>query len=823
MLDSSVAYKKAIRESGRIMSIHDTYKFANGSEVAITKENLRKYSINEATSDSSSFAVGATVIKAYTATLDNTEGNFDTPDFEGLDIVAKVGLLLPGGTTEMIPKGKYRCVSAKVGENAVDIKAYDSMIFFDRPYTESTLAYPATVLQIIQDACNCCQMTFDAKTVKNGSIIIQQRPDDSTLTFRDMIGYCAQLMCRFAVINKLDQLAFGWYDFATLESMQKSYDGGTFETTNTPYSDGDTLDGGNFTDYSPGSVADGGTFEGQKLYHHLYSLGSQSINTDDICISGIAIKPMSDSNSEETYLYGEDGYVLLLENNPLIQSMADAETIATYIGERMVGKKFRPLSITCQSDPCIEAGDCACVTDRKQRSFFTVITNTTFSFGALQRIECTAETPTEKNYTKYSAATKILDRAKKETKRELTGYDLSVQQLTNLMAQSFGIFKTEEKAEDGSTIYYMHNKPELSSSSTIWKMTADAFAVSTDGGQTWNAGMDSEGNVLVNVLSAIGIKFDWAKGGTLTLGGEDNVDGVLEVRNASGELVCGITKDGLKAVGAVIEASKYLAEGQIVKYASDYTEDDAERLKEIMLGRIAPTIEDFEKYDFQGRGCLTLADYTKIQRFLKGYEESYSLDASISIAPANAFSLIKTPGVSIGIKGIYSEYLNTRNLQIGGEGSDGIIAYNASSKGYHPAAEDGNYELPGYILGISNGIVTTMSETTIHFSNANGEYWKYPDGTLICAKKMDISLSCNNAWGALFDSSEINMGAWPYAFADVPTISPPAFCTNNYFAWAEGVSGVSATSAGKTFLCRATDTGELITGTLHITGIGRWK
>lgn len=823
MLDSSTAYKKAIRENGRVMSIHDIYKFADGSELPINTGNLKKYSINEATSDNASFSIGATVIKAYTATLDNTDGKFDTVDFEGLDIVAKVGLLLPDGSIEPIPKGKYRCVSAKVGENAVDVKAYDSMIFFDRPYADSTLIYPATILQIVQDACNCCQMTFDAKTIQNGSLVIQERPDDSGLTFRDVIGYCAQMMCCYAIINKLDQLSFGWYDFSTLESLQKSYDGGTFGTDDTPYSDGDVLDGGNFTDYYSGDTADGGTFEGQKLYHHLYSIGSQSINTDDICISGIAVKPMQDEDTDEVCLYGDDDYALLIEDNPLIQSLEMAEAVAAYAGEKMVGKKFRPLSITCQSDPCMEAGDCACVTDRKKRTFFTVITNTTFSLGSLQHVECTAETPTEKNYTKYSATTKILNKAKNEARKQLITYDLAVRQLTDLMSQSFGIFKTEEKQEDGSIIYYMHNKPELSSSSTIWKMTADALAVSTDGGQTWNAGIDSEGNVLVNVLSAIGIKFDWAKGGTLTLGGEDNVDGVLKVYNADGDVVCSITKDGLKVVGALIESSKYTATGQAVKYASDYTEDDIERMKKIILGIIDPTMDDFERYDFNGDGRINLSDMVKVKRFLDGYDESYSLDSSITINPANAFSLIKTSGVSIGISGIYSQNITAKHLQVGGV-SDGacIHPYDKKRGFYTDAVEDNTYDLPGYIMRTSSGIVTEMSVSELHFSNSNGEYYKFPDGTLICVKKRSLMFSCHNTWGSLHDSDVIDLGNWPCAFNEIPTISA-TFCTDNSFAWPEGFTNVSATSAGSTYLCRATDTDTLITGTLHVTGIGRWK
>jgi hypothetical protein len=77
------------------------------------------------------------------------------------------------------------------------------------------------------------------------------------------------------------------------------------------------------------------------------------------------------------------------------------------------------------------------------------------------------------------------------------------------MAQSFGVFKTQEVLEDSSIVSYLHDAPTLEKSKTIWKMTRDAFAVSTDGGKTWNAGLDASGNVLVNVLSTIGIEASW--------------------------------------------------------------------------------------------------------------------------------------------------------------------------------------------------------------------------------------------------------------------------------------------------------------------------
>lgn len=95
-------------------------------------------------------------------------------------------------------------------------------------------------------------------------------------------------------------------------------------------------------------------------------------------------------------------------------------------------------------------------------------------------------------------------------------YKIAEQRLTSLMAQSFGVFKTEEVLADGSTVYYMHDKPTLAESANIWKMTGDAFAVSSDGGKTWSAGLDASGNAVMNILSVIGIEASWINADNLS-------------------------------------------------------------------------------------------------------------------------------------------------------------------------------------------------------------------------------------------------------------------------------------------------------------------
>lgn len=87
--------------------------------------------------------------------------------------------------------------------------------------------------------------------------------------------------------------------------------------------------------------------------------------------------------------------------------------------------------------------------------------------------------------------------------------------VTGLIANAFGFFTTNEVAPDGATTAYMHNKPLLSESSIVWKMTSGGFVWSTDGGASWNAGISADGNATLKTLSAVGIVADWLIAGII--------------------------------------------------------------------------------------------------------------------------------------------------------------------------------------------------------------------------------------------------------------------------------------------------------------------
>ena len=580
MKSISQSFKEKLKKDKRNYLLYADITLESGETLNLTNKHIWQngFVIDDATSGNQSFDVGSVIIGSLSLTINNIYDDFSKYDFADAKVMAYVGLEISDGTVEKIPMGTYNVNKNPYNESVIILKCLDNIRLFDQPYSKSTLEYPATLLQIAQDACECCGLQLNTKRFDHCDYIVESRPSDEATTFREVMSWVAQIACKFVKCDAYGRVVFGWYDepgytetFALAtddeyrlrtssgediliisepSTAKGSVNGGYFDK-DTPYSSGESLDGGQFNPWDQNTKYDGGTFDEMKTYHHIWSMNSLNVGTDDINITGVSVALENDEGDSTTYLYGESGYVISIEKNGLIQTEDNAKTAAVYIGEKLVGMNFRTFSCVHISDPSIEAGDTAYITDRKQNSYKTYITNTVFTPGDMQRSSCGAETPVKKNSTRFTQATKAIVEAKKNTKKQIDSYDKAVQSLTSMITQSLGAYKTEEKLDDGSTIFYMHNKPTVEESDTIWKMTADAFAVSTDGGKTWNAGMDSQGNVVLNLLSVIGIRSDWAKGGTLTLGGENNVSGVLKLLDKDGNVICTLNNLGADIIGKI--------------------------------------------------------------------------------------------------------------------------------------------------------------------------------------------------------------------------------------------------------------------------------
>ena len=449
--------------------------FRDATKLPVDQAGLWGLSIEDNVSGTDSFDIGSAIINQLTLKLDNTDERYNAYNFDGAKITVKIGLQL-SKTVEWLNKGVFTSDPGEYTGDTITVKAYDNMKKFDRKYSESKLFYPATLGSIVRDACNVCGVSLSTTSFPLDSFVVQTRPTDEALTFREVLTWVGQIACLWCRCNVRGALELGWYDL-------KGYEDET----------------GHF-------------FE-------IEDLTSSSISTDDVVITGVKVIQETETDDETVkteYLSGTEGYILSIEGNDLIQGQ-NGRTVADSLGEKLIGLRFRKLSVTHKSDPSMEAGDLCKVTDWRGRTYKTLVTGTNFQFGNNQKTECSAETPSRNNADRFSQQTKNYVKLRKQVSAEKTAREKAIEDLTNALAVSSGLYITTETQADGSSIYYMHNKPTLKESDIVWKITAEAFGISTDGGKTYPFGFQVTGEMVAKLLAVKGVNASWINSGVLKI------------------------------------------------------------------------------------------------------------------------------------------------------------------------------------------------------------------------------------------------------------------------------------------------------------------
>ena len=532
MINGNVAFKK---QTKKVNYAEIILRDGTVLELEPSDFSLGKFSMMDETT-TGKFGVGHAVAKTINFSIANHTDKFSMYDFFKAIIYIYVSVTLEDGTILKERKGKYYVINPATTGEVIDLQGVDSMHNFDRPYTANT-HYPATLQEILTDCCLDCGVNIGFTQFENYNFTVLHRPEDCT--YRQVVSWVCQIAGYNARINNADFLELVWYETIlgidmliggnlNTEEFADTYEGGDYES----YDDAILLDGGNFTDPLPENVS---------------RIKSLKVSTDDVIITGVKVQ----SENKEV-LIGSDEYCISVIDNDLV--LEKEEEVASILAPKLIGMQFRPLTCEIPNNPFFEPFDYCYVYDRKGNTYFTYINSVKYSINGFTTISCKADDPirSESSYTSESA--KAVVKARKETKKELTLYDKAVQNMNMLSANAMGLYREQEALTDGSVIYYQSNRPitkneeglcEFELDSVVYKMTGDGFFVSNDGGLSFTSGFDSEGNAIVNVLSAIGIQFDWARGGTLSLGGFDNLNGVIKIYDRSGENTGVIDNNGI--------------------------------------------------------------------------------------------------------------------------------------------------------------------------------------------------------------------------------------------------------------------------------------
>lgn len=428
-------------------------------------------SFEDSVSSDSTFDIGSAIVNVLDLSINNFDGKYSDYNFEGAEVVAYVGLELDNETTE-----KIRICTATVVEQpedetvTIDLTCEDNMRKFDRNYSDSKLKYPATRGQIIRDACEVCGVTLQTTSFDRDDYIVQIRPDNEALTFRQVLQWVAQIGCQWLRCDEYGRLCVKWYDTEKTDAQE-------IDTT--------------------------------------YSFTPQHA---DVVITGIQVTEYSDSSNEEpeSYMVGTQGYVLAISDNKLIRK-GDGQTIASMIAEKCVGMIFRPFESQCPTDVALEAGDAITIEDRNGNLYNTYLTTTTLQPGFGQKIACNAKSAAKNSTVRYGQLTQAYVDARKLVKKEQTARERAIQNLEESLSIGSGLFATYVKQEDGSTISYFHDKSKLEDSTNVIKITSEAVGVSNDGGKTYPFGFQLTGTMIAKLLYAEGINADFINAGALTI------------------------------------------------------------------------------------------------------------------------------------------------------------------------------------------------------------------------------------------------------------------------------------------------------------------
>ena len=525
MIKTTAAYKEALKEKG-IFHHKAIIDFPDGSNDTVEDLDIYTFQISDGTSNTSSFDLGAAIAQQLTLKINNIDGRFDEHDFNGAVITVQVGLELLNGAVEWLDKGKFTAEPGEESGNSISVKAFDDMTKFDQPYSLSKLVYPATLGTIVRDACSCCGVTLasDTAAFDNNNFIVQNRPDDSALTFRQVLQWVGQIACKFFRIDRFGKLSARWYNTDLLEATWvRKEDTIWADIAGNAILDSEGQEIGTAIEIplknGNSNIIDADNSDEILKISDL--LTGSTIQTDDVVITGIRVNEEDgDSTEEITYQSGAEGYILEISGNKLIQSGSGA-TVAAYLGERLNGIQFRPMSVSTPADPAREAGDLGLVIDAKKRYHKTIFTNVEYTAHTSQNLISGAEAPTRLSSTRYSQATQVYKELRANLKRQKTEWDTAFDNLQEAMKTKNGLFPIHETMEDGSTILYFCDKPELSEATIVVKFSAAGWGMSTDGGKTWNSGWLVDGTMIAAILNVIGVNAKWINAGALTVKDSD--------------------------------------------------------------------------------------------------------------------------------------------------------------------------------------------------------------------------------------------------------------------------------------------------------------
>ena len=407
--------------------------------------------------------LGSACMSELSFTLENTDGAFDDKVFEGAQLYVTTSFPT-GSTTETVPIGYYTVDSPPRKLRSIKITAYDRMAKFNRAY-DTELAYPATLYQIVADACTKCGVSqkLPTNTLHRG-VSIPKRPEADNLTYRQVLVWAAELMGVSLYIDYDGKLTGGWYATNAKHTVIKASD--RFTSGNTDFAE------------------------------------------NNIVFSGVRIVGNDENKTE--YLAGTKDYAFNIEGNLLVQSDMNLSTLVTELKTARCSLTYTPMSCTTHSFPHLRPLDIMNF-ETAQGTKRVVLTNVKWqSQNRCTRLEGKGETATQSGYATMGAFTPkqqaVLEQSRAQQAAQINDFEQATLALNETIANSMGLYVTRKADSNGAVITYYHDKPTLEGSNTIYCRNAGGYAWTNNGwnngSPNWEYGVSKDGDAVIRSIAA---------------------------------------------------------------------------------------------------------------------------------------------------------------------------------------------------------------------------------------------------------------------------------------------------------------------------------
>ena len=407
--------------------------------------------------------LGSACMSELSFTLENTNGAFDDKVFEGAQLYVTTSFST-GSTTETVPIGYYTVDSPPRKLRSIKITAYDRMAKFNRAY-DSELAYPATLYQIVADACTKCGVSqkLPTNTLHRG-VSIPKRPEADNLTYRQVLVWAAELMGVSLYIDYDGKLTGGWYATNAKHAVIKASD--------------------------------------------RFTSGNTNFAENNIVFSGVRIVGNDENKTE--YLAGTKDYAFNIEGNLLVQSDMNLSTLATELKTARCSLTYTPMSCTTHSFPHLRPLDVMNF-ETAQGTKKVVLTNVKWqSQNRCTKLEGKGETATQSGYATMGAFTPkqqaILEQTRAQQAAQINDFEQATLALNETIANSMGLYVTRKADSSGAVITYYHDMPTLEGSNTIYCRNAGGYAWTNNGwnngSPNWEYGVSKDGDAVIRSIAA---------------------------------------------------------------------------------------------------------------------------------------------------------------------------------------------------------------------------------------------------------------------------------------------------------------------------------